>query len=119
MSEHSPQEPVQLSESEIVASRRAKLKRFRDELGFEPYGQREDGLLPLSDARARFSEEAHVAYEAAAKEAKTSGGTAADSRARVRQPARAPTGVARRVAASQNSCDRAQISDSTPGTLTH
>jgi lysyl-tRNA synthetase class 2 len=75
---------VQLSESEIVASRRAKLKRFREELGFEPYGQRVDGLLPLADARARFSEDAHAAYEAAAKEAKVSGGTAADGRATVK-----------------------------------
>ena len=40
MSETTPQEPAPLSESEIIASRRAKLKRFRDELGFEPYGQR-------------------------------------------------------------------------------
>ncbi|MEY5031372.1 MAG: Lysine--tRNA ligase [Planctomycetota bacterium] len=84
MSESIPQETVQLSESEIVASRRAKLKRFRDELGFEPYGQREDGLLPLADARARFSEEAHAAFDAAAKEAKASGGAAADSRAVVK-----------------------------------
>ena len=84
MSESIPQESVQLSESEIVASRRAKLKRFREELGFEPYGQRVDGLLPLADARARFSEDAHAAYEAAAKEAKASGGTAADGRATVR-----------------------------------
>ena len=84
MSESIPQESVQLSESEIVASRRAKLKRFREELGFEPYGQRVDGLLPLADARARFSEDAHAAYEAAAKEAKVSGGTAADGRATVK-----------------------------------
>jgi len=84
MSESTPQESVPLSESEIVASRRAKLKRFRDELGFEPYGQREDGLLPLADARARFSEDAHVAFDAAAKEAKASGGVPADSRAIVK-----------------------------------
>ena len=84
MSESTPQESVPLSESEIVASRRAKLKRFRDELGFEPYGQREDGLLPLADARARFSEDAHVAFDASAKEAKASGGVPADSRAIVK-----------------------------------
>jgi lysyl-tRNA synthetase class 2 len=86
MSETTPQEPAPLSESEIIASRRAKLKRFRDELGFEPYGQREDGLLALSDARARFSEDAHVAYETAAKEAKAAGatGAVADGRARTK-----------------------------------
>ena len=77
MSETTPQEPAPLSESEIIASRRAKLKRFRDELGFEPYGRREDGLLSLADARTRFSEEAHVAYETAAKEAKAAGGAPA------------------------------------------
>ena len=84
MSEAAPQESVPQSESEIVAARRAKLKRFRDELGYEPYGQREDGLLALSDARARFSEDAHAAFDAASKEAKASGGTAADTRAVVR-----------------------------------
>ena len=36
MAEITPQDAVPLSESEIVAARRAKLKRFRDELGFEP-----------------------------------------------------------------------------------
>ena len=84
MSEAAPQEPVPQSESDIVAARRAKLKRFRDELGYEPYGQREDGLLALSDARARFSEEAHAAFDAASKEAKASGGVPADTRAVVR-----------------------------------
>ena len=77
MSETTPQEPAPLSESEIIASRRAKLKRFRDELGFEPYGQREDGLLSLADARACFGEDAHVAYETAAKESKAAGSRAA------------------------------------------
>ena len=86
MSETTPQEPAPLSESEIIASRRAKLKRFRDELGFEPYGQREDGLLSLSDARACFDEDAHVAHETAAKEAKAAGVAAAgaDGRAKVK-----------------------------------
>jgi len=84
MSETTPQEPAPLSESEIVASRRAKLKRFRDELGFEPYGQREDGLLSLAEARARFSEEAHAAFDAAAKLAKATGAATEDARAVVR-----------------------------------
>ena len=70
MAETTPQDAAPLSESEIVAARRAKLKRFREELGFEPYGQRVDGLLPLTEARALFSEEAHAAHEAAAKAAK-------------------------------------------------
>ncbi|MFM7050766.1 MAG: hypothetical protein ACKOYN_01335, partial [Planctomycetota bacterium] len=78
MSETTPQEPAPLSESEIVASRRAKLKRFRDEFGFDPYGRREDGLAAIAAARAAFSEEAHAAFDAASKEAKASGGTPAD-----------------------------------------
>ena len=81
----SPQDAVpHPSESEIVAARRAKLRRFRDELGFEPYGQRVDGLQSLADARSRFSEEAHLAFDAAAKEAKATGGVPADARAVVR-----------------------------------
>jgi len=79
MAETTPQDAAPLSESEIVAARRAKLKRFRDELGFEPYGQRVDGLVPLADARALFSEEAHAAHEAAsklAKDAKAAGAAA-------------------------------------------
>jgi len=84
MSETTPQEPAPLSESEIVASRRAKLKRFRDELGFDPYGRREDGLLAIAAARARFSEEAHVAFDAASKEAKATGAVPADTRAVVK-----------------------------------
>ena len=85
MSETTPQDAApQLSESEIVAARRAKMKRFREELGFEPYGQREDGLLPLADARARFSESAHAAFDAASREAKASGGVPADTRAVVK-----------------------------------
>ena len=84
MAETTPQDAVPLSESEIVAARRAKLKRFRDELGFEPYGERVDGLHALADARAKFSEDAHVAYDTAAKQAKLSGGAAADTRAIVK-----------------------------------
>ena len=86
MSETIPDESAPLSESEIVAARRAKLKRFRDELGFEPYGQREDGLLSLTEARARFSEDAHVAFDTATKEAKAAGGAGAvaDGRATVK-----------------------------------
>jgi len=87
MPETTPQDPVPLSESEIVASRRAKLKRFRDELGFDPYGARADGLLSCAAARALFNEEAHVSYENAAKAAKTAGDAAApivDNRVRAK-----------------------------------
>ena len=90
MSEITPQEPAPLSESEIVAARRAKLKRFRDELGFEPYGNRQDGLLSCAQARACFCEAAHSTFDAssrAAKAAKVAGTEAAavvDTRTRVK-----------------------------------
>ena len=47
-----------------IADRRRKLERLRDELGVEPYGQRVDGLVELSEARSRYDADA----DAAAKE---------------------------------------------------
>ncbi len=87
MAESSPTESAPQSESDIVASRRAKLKRFRDELGFAPYGCREDGLSSCAEARALFSEDAHVAFDAASRAAKTAGDATAviaDGRARAK-----------------------------------
>ncbi len=54
----------------MVAARREKMRHFKEELGFEPYGSSESGLLSCQEARARFSEEAHSLYESAAKAAK-------------------------------------------------
>ena len=79
MTETTSNESAPLSESDIVASRRAKLKRFRDELGFEPYGRREDGLLSCAQARALFCEETHVAFDAASKAAKAVAHAATDA----------------------------------------
>ena len=83
--------------TELVAARRAKLHRYRSELGVEPYGQRVPGLLSLAQARALFDEAAHAAFDAAdraareaAKQQLASGGAPAvaapvpDARAEVR-----------------------------------
>ncbi|MDZ4829305.1 MAG: lysine--tRNA ligase [Phycisphaerae bacterium] len=53
--------------SDLVAARREKLRRFRADLGIEPFGQRVDGIVALRDARARFDESLHLAYDATAK----------------------------------------------------
>ena len=56
--------------TELVAARRAKLHRYRTELGIEPYGQRVSGLVTLARARALFDEAAHAAYDAADRAAR-------------------------------------------------
>lgn len=69
------------TEAELIAARREKLRRWRDELGIEPYGKRVDGLATLAEARAAFDESAHAAVEAA----RAAGDTAAtDERRQVR-----------------------------------
>jgi lysyl-tRNA synthetase, class II len=77
-----PVEPAE-DESTLIAARREKLRRFREELGLNPYGQRVDGLMPLAEARCRFREEAHAAYESAKQAAKSGGGAIVDERAPV------------------------------------
>jgi lysyl-tRNA synthetase class 2 len=54
----------QTSEHELIRARREKLERWQ-EAGFEPYGRRVSGLDSLAEARARFNEAAHDAYETA------------------------------------------------------
>jgi lysyl-tRNA synthetase class 2 len=56
--------------TELVAARRAKLHRYRSELGIEPYGQRVGGLVTLAQARALFDEAAHAAFDAADRAAR-------------------------------------------------
>jgi len=46
------------ADSDLVADRRAKLSKLRDELGIDPYGGRVDGLEPLAQARNRYDEQA-------------------------------------------------------------
>ena len=60
----------------LLADRRRKLERLRDEFGIDPYGQRIDGLISLADARAAYDEQADTdfrAAEQAQREAKKAG----------------------------------------------
>jgi lysyl-tRNA synthetase class 2 len=52
------------SESDLVAARRAKLKRWQEDLGIDPWGGRVDGLTSLSEARALFDETAADSVDA-------------------------------------------------------
>ena len=52
------------TDSDLVAARRAKLARWRDDLGIQPFGHRVDGLVPLAEARAAFDEAAAAAMDA-------------------------------------------------------
>ncbi|MCA9285800.1 MAG: lysine--tRNA ligase [Phycisphaerales bacterium] len=72
------------TEAELVAARRDKLRRWRDELGLEPFGQRVDGIVPLAHARSQFDESAHADFEAARAAAAGSGAPPEDRRAPVR-----------------------------------
>jgi lysyl-tRNA synthetase class 2 len=77
--------PAPQDEGDLVAARRAKLETLRRTLGMEPYGRRQDGLQTAAEARARFDEAAHAAYEAAAQAARAQpGAVVPDTRAPVR-----------------------------------
>ncbi|NBP51337.1 MAG: hypothetical protein EBU70_09215, partial [Actinobacteria bacterium] len=77
--------PAPEDEGALVAARRAKLAQLRDQLKVEPYGHRVDGLVPCADARSRFDEAAHAAFDAsqAARKADPSA-PLVDARPRVR-----------------------------------
>ncbi len=49
---------------DVVADRRAKLARFRDELQVDPFGGRVDGLISLADAHAKYDAAADEAHKA-------------------------------------------------------
>ncbi len=59
-----PKEQHLQDESVLIAARREKLKRWREELGVEPYGRRVEGLISLGEARAMFDQSAHEKYKA-------------------------------------------------------
>ncbi len=50
--------------SELIADRRAKLAKFRDELGIHPYGQRIDDKISLKQAKDVYSQEADDKHKA-------------------------------------------------------
>ncbi len=51
-------------EHELIADRRRKLERIREELSIDPYGGRIDGLISLAAARARYDAKADEAHKA-------------------------------------------------------
>jgi lysyl-tRNA synthetase class 2 len=58
-------------ESVLIAARREKLRKWREELGIDPYGRRVEGLVSLAAARAMFDAAAHEAHKAASEAAKS------------------------------------------------
>jgi lysyl-tRNA synthetase class 2 len=56
--------PDAAEEKDLIADRRRKLERLRDELGIDPYGQRLDGLVWLAEARKRYDQAADEAAKA-------------------------------------------------------
>lgn len=72
------------STAQLLGDRRQKLKRLRDELKQDPYGQRTDGLTRLAAARDQFSEAADTAHKAAQEAAKEEGAAPADPAADTR-----------------------------------
>jgi lysyl-tRNA synthetase class 2 len=77
----SPQ-PQREDESTLIAARREKLRRWREEFGIEPYGRRVEGLVSLAEARGMFDQAAHGAHKAAAEAAKANPGAKIDDRRR-------------------------------------
>ncbi len=82
--------PMPADDSSVLEhARREKLRRFREELGIDPYGRRVEGLITLADARALFDAEVHQRFEeskAAAKEGRAE--AAQDDRPRAIVPGR-------------------------------
>ncbi|MEM9021286.1 MAG: amino acid--tRNA ligase-related protein, partial [Planctomycetota bacterium] len=69
-------EATESGRKKLLADRRRKLDRLRDEFELDPYGQRIDGLISLAEARAAYDEEADEAHrtaDAAHREAKKAG----------------------------------------------
>ncbi|WP_145074483.1 lysine--tRNA ligase [Poriferisphaera corsica] len=54
---------VSKSTSELLADRRAKLVKLRDDFGIDPYGQRTDGLMTVKAARDAYDAEADAAHK--------------------------------------------------------
>ncbi|MFO0872976.1 MAG: lysine--tRNA ligase [Phycisphaerales bacterium] len=90
MSEPSPHPDAPVTPlADLVAARREKLRRYREELGIEPFGERVDGIEAIVEARAKFDEGAHLAHaahEAAQKATKAAGDPAGTSTAAPASP---------------------------------
>ncbi len=59
----SEQKVQQQDESQLVAARRAKMGRWIEDYGVNPWGQRVDGLISLANAREQFDQDAHDAFK--------------------------------------------------------
>ena len=70
-------------EDPLVAARKEKLARWREEHAISGYGHRIDGLIPLAEARDRFDAAAHAARVAAVEEAGGEESGVADERPEV------------------------------------
>ncbi|MFA9478442.1 lysine--tRNA ligase [Phycisphaerales bacterium AB-hyl4] len=64
MSNTPPAQAPEPSESSLIADRRNKLNRLRDEFNVDPFGQRVDNLLTLTDAREQYDPAADEAHKA-------------------------------------------------------
>ena len=52
----------QKSARDLLADRRTRLNRMRDEFGVDPFGSRIDDLVALADAKSRYDEAADLAH---------------------------------------------------------
>ena len=62
-SSNTPSAQPERSARDLLADRRRKLDRLREEFGVDPYGRRIDGLIPLAEARAGYDEDADLAHK--------------------------------------------------------
>ena len=62
-SSHASTGAPERSARDLLADRRRKLDRLRDEFGVDPYGHRIDGLIPIAEARAQYDEAADQAHK--------------------------------------------------------
>ena len=66
MSTETPRENSESATSggDVIADRRAKLAKFKDELQIDPFGSRVDGLISLAEAAAKYDAAADEAHKA-------------------------------------------------------
>ena len=64
MNQQAPQDDApQKSARDLLADRRARMTRLRDEFGIDPFGARIDNLIPLTDAKSQYDEAADTAHK--------------------------------------------------------
>ncbi|QDU72412.1 lysine--tRNA ligase [Mucisphaera calidilacus] len=64
MADNKPMNKPESTAEELLADRRRKLDRLRDEFSVDPFGHRLDGVVPLSTARDRYDAAADEAHKA-------------------------------------------------------